>query len=170
MILRCVFGLVALLMSLVVASANPSGPVVVVPLDTNVSKAQFYFLRRALKEAERDKASAFVIDMSTYGGEVQAAINNMDALMKTSVPTYTYVNPRAISAGALIALATQKIYMSPSAVIGASAPGDGRWRRHPSHDEGQGDLDAFSGRPFRCAEEMAICPSSRRPLSARKRR
>jgi membrane-bound serine protease (ClpP class) len=60
--------------------------------------------------------------MSTYGGEVQAAIDNMDALMKTSVPTYTYVNPRAISAGALIALATQKIYVSPSAVIGASAP------------------------------------------------
>ena len=104
------------------SSGAGSGPVVVIPLTTEVSQAQFFFLRRALKEAERNQASAFVIDMSTYGGDVQAAINNMEALLKTSVPTYTYVNPRAISAGALIALATQRIYMAPGGVMGASAP------------------------------------------------
>lgn len=111
-----------LLVLSVPASAAESGPVVVVPLKTGVSKAQFYFLRRALKEAERGGASAFVIDMDTYGGDVKAAIDNMDALLKSDVPTYTYVNPRAISAGALIALATQKIYMAPTGVIGAAAP------------------------------------------------
>jgi membrane-bound serine protease (ClpP class) len=104
-----------------VSAAEP-GPVVVVPLKTEVSAAQFFFLRRALKQAEREGASAFVIDMETYGGDVKAAIDNMDALLKTRVPTFTYINPRAISAGALIALATQKIYMAPSGVIGAAAP------------------------------------------------
>jgi hypothetical protein len=103
-------------------AAAPTGPVVVVPLDSEVSRAQFYFLRRALKEAERQQASAFIIEMDTYGGDVKAAIDNMDALMKTTVPTYTYINPRAISAGSMISLATQQIYMSPTAVIGASAP------------------------------------------------
>ena len=92
------------------------------PLKTEVSSAQFYFLRRALKEAERQGASAFVIDMETYGGDVKAAIDSMDALLKTGVPTFTYINPRAISAGALIALATKQIYMSPTGVIGAAAP------------------------------------------------
>lgn len=106
------------------AADNP-GPVVVIPLKTEVSRAQFFFLRRALKEAEREGASALVIDMETYGGEVKAAIDNMNALMKTRVPTITYINPRAISAGALIALATQKIYMAPGAVIGAAAPVSG---------------------------------------------
>jgi len=104
------------------ARAADPGPVVIIPIKTEISAAQFFFLRRALKEAEREKASAVVIDMETYGGEVKAAIDSMDALMKTRVPTYTYINPRAISAGALIALATQKIYMAPSGVIGAAAP------------------------------------------------
>jgi membrane-bound serine protease (ClpP class) len=98
------------------------GPVIVVPLRTEVSDAQFFLLRRALKEAERDGASAFVIDMETPGGAVDSAMKNMDALQKATVPTFTYVNDRALSAGALIALATQKIYMSPTAVIGAAAP------------------------------------------------
>ncbi len=99
-----------------------AGPVVVIPIKTEISAAQFFFLRRALKEAERANASAVVIDMDTYGGELKAADNSIDALLKTGVPTFTYVNPRALSAGALIALATQKIYMSPGASIGAAAP------------------------------------------------
>jgi membrane-bound serine protease (ClpP class) len=104
------------------AAAAVPGAVVIVPLKSDVSDAQFFFLRRALKEAEREGASAIVIDMSTFGGAVNAAIKQMGALQKTRVPTYTYVNDRAISAGALIALATQKIYMAPTGVIGAAAP------------------------------------------------
>lgn len=103
-------------------AAEETGPVVVVPVRSDISAAQFFFLRRALKEAERDGASAFVLDMETPGGSVAAANDNMDALLKTTVPTYTYVNSRALSAGALIALATQHIYMAPTAVIGAAAP------------------------------------------------
>jgi membrane-bound serine protease (ClpP class) len=115
-------GLCFLTTLLMPATAAEPGPVVIVPVKTEISRAQFFFLRRALKEAERQGASAFIIDMDTYGGEVKAATENMDALLKTRVPTYTYINPRAISAGALIALATQKIYMSPTGVIGAAAP------------------------------------------------
>ncbi len=120
---RC-WWLFVLVLSSVFASAAEVGPVYVVPLKSEVSEAQFYFLRRALKTAERDHASAFVIDMATNGGEVMAAIDNMNALLKTTVPTYTFVDGRALSAGALIALATQKIYMSPTAAIGAAAPVD----------------------------------------------
>ena len=105
-------------------NASAAGPVIVAPLKSEVSDAHFFFLRRALKEAERDGASAFIIDMETPGGKVDAALDEMDALLKTKVPTYTYVNSRALSAGALIAIATQKIYMAPTGVIGAAAPVD----------------------------------------------
>ncbi|MGV3532967.1 MAG: NfeD family protein [Chthoniobacteraceae bacterium] len=105
-----------------VSRAEPNGPVYIVPLEGTVSSAQFFFLRRALKDAEQAGASAFIIDMDTPGGAVNAAMDNMDALLKTNVPTYTYINPRALSAGALIALATKKIYMAPTSVIGAAAP------------------------------------------------
>lgn len=111
-----------LLPTIAPVEAAEAGPVIVIPIKTEISEAQFYFLRRALKEAEREKASAVVIDMDTYGGELKAANNSMDALLKTRVPTFTYINPRALSAGALIALATQKIYMAPGGSIGAAAP------------------------------------------------
>lgn len=98
------------------------GEVVVIPIRGEVSQAQFLFLRRALKEAESQKASAVVLDMDTYGGELGAAVKMLDALFKTSVPTLTYINPNAGSAGALVALSTKKIYMAPVSAIGAAAP------------------------------------------------
>ncbi|MES2572417.1 MAG: NfeD family protein, partial [Verrucomicrobiota bacterium] len=106
----------------ITAGAQEDGAVYVVPLKGDVSEAQFFFLRRALKTAERENARAFVIEMETYGGDVKAAIDNMQALLKSGIPTFTYIDSRAISAGALIAMATGKIYMSPSSVIGAAAP------------------------------------------------
>lgn len=104
------------------SGAADAGRVFVIPIKTEISAAQFYFLRRALKEAESEGAGAIVLDMDTYGGEVRAANDSMDALLKTRVPTFTYINPRAISAGALITLATKTIYMAPGASIGAAAP------------------------------------------------
>lgn len=103
-------------------SPAQGGEVVVVPLKGEVSKAQFIFLRRALKEAGRDGAEAVIIDMDTPGGGLETAKKMMDALFASSVPTITYVDPNAGSAGALIALSTQKIYMAPVSAIGAAAP------------------------------------------------
>lgn len=124
--LLCTVVRILLLGALATASARAvePGPVIVAPLKSEVSEAHFFFLRRALKQAEREGASAFIIDMETPGGKVTAALDEMDALLKTKVPTYTYVNSRALSAGALIAIATQKIYMAPTGVIGAAAPVD----------------------------------------------
>ncbi|HEV7404937.1 MAG TPA: hypothetical protein VGO11_18485, partial [Chthoniobacteraceae bacterium] len=104
------------------APAAEKGPVYVVPVRTEISPSQFLFLRRALKDAERAGASAIVLDMDTYGGRLDAASDSMDALLKVGVPTYTYINSKALSAGSFIALATGKIYMSPNGVIGAAAP------------------------------------------------
>lgn len=119
------FLLAALLATpLFAADSKPSatGPVIVIPVRSMITEAQFAFLRRGLKEAERRNASAVVLDLDTYGGEVTAAVDEMQALLRMKMPTYTYVNSKAISAGALITLATQKVYMTPTAVIGAAAP------------------------------------------------
>ena len=60
--------------------------------------------------------------MDTYGGDAFAAIDIMGALINSDVPTFTFVDDKAISAGALITVATQRIYMAPTGVIGAAAP------------------------------------------------
>ena len=98
------------------------GSVVVIPLKGEVTQAQFFFLRRILKKAEAEEASALIIDLDTYGGSLQAAVEMLGALMKTGLSTLTYVNTNAGSAGALIALSTKQIYMAPVSAIGAAAP------------------------------------------------
>jgi membrane-bound serine protease (ClpP class) len=99
----------------------PAGPIFVVPIHGEVGPAQFFFLRRALKEAQRANASAVVLDVDTFGGRVDSAMEEMDALLTTRIPTIAFVNAKAISAGSLISLAAKRIYMHPNAVIGASA-------------------------------------------------
>lgn len=102
--------------------AIPEGAVVVIPLKGAVSQAQFYFLRRMIKAGEAANASAFILDMDTPGGELGAAVEILQALMKVEAPTFTYVDPNAGSAGALIALGTKQIWMAPVSAIGAAAP------------------------------------------------
>ena len=100
----------------------PEGAVVVIPLKGAVSEAQFFFLRRVLKAGEAANASAYILDMDTPGGELGAAVQILQALMKVEAPTFTYVDPNAGSAGALIALGTKQIWMAPVSAIGAAAP------------------------------------------------
>jgi len=102
-------------------AAASVGAVFVIPIHGEVGPAQFYFLRRALKEAQRANASAVVLDVDTFGGRVDSAMEEMDALLTTRIPTIAFVNTKAISAGSLISLAAKRIYMHPNAVIGASA-------------------------------------------------
>ena len=99
-----------------------AGEVVVIPIKGEITKAQFFFLRRGLKEAEAAKADAVILDMDTYGGELAAATDMQQALFSTTIPTITYIDSNAGSAGALISLSTQRIFMAPVSAIGAAAP------------------------------------------------
>jgi membrane-bound serine protease (ClpP class) len=69
--------------------------------------------------------------MDTPGGRVDAAERISDALTDAPIPVYTLVNRRAYSAGALIALSTDRIYMRPGSVIGAATPVDGGGKKAP---------------------------------------
>src|SRR6476660_9319371 len=98
------------------------GDIVVVPLQGEISPSLLFFLRRGLKAAETSGASAIIFDMNTYGGRLDTAEEITSALNHATIPTYTFINSNAGSAGALIALATQHIYMAPVSAIGAAAP------------------------------------------------
>jgi len=98
------------------------GDVVVVPLHGEVSPSLLAFLRRAVKTAESNEASGIVFDMNTYGGRLDTAAEIVNALNQIKIPTYTFINTNAGSAGALIAVATQHVYMAPVSAIGAAAP------------------------------------------------
>lgn len=114
-----------LLLAAACQAAEPSireGSVVVLPIKGEINDAQFFFLRRILKDAESEKAAAIILDMNTPGGSLSSTQDIVQALLKSKIPIYTYVNTNAASAGALIALATKFIYMAPVSAIGAAAP------------------------------------------------
>ena len=103
-----------------------TGSVLIVPLKDQVDKALLFFLRRAFQTANnRDDLKAIVIDMDTPGGglrETEEIISWMRSFNAKGIPIFTFVNPRAQSAGAIICLASDDIYMAPGSRIGSAAP------------------------------------------------
>jgi membrane-bound serine protease (ClpP class) len=87
------------------------------------------FIERSLAEAAAAGAAAAVLDIDTPGGRIDAAERIADAIGDAQLPVYAYVNRRALSAGALIALATERIYMRPAATMGAATPVTGEGER-----------------------------------------
>ena len=97
----------------------------VVPITGTIDLGLAPFLSRVLDEADANGAAAVLLEIDTPGGRLDAVLQMRDDLLDSSVPTIAYVNRTAFSAGALIAIAAEEIYMPPGAVIGAATPVDG---------------------------------------------
>jgi len=106
------------------ADGPPDGTrfVYVVPVEGVIDLGLAPFLRRVLDEAKETGAAAVILEINTFGGRVDAAVQIRDALLRAPVPTIAYVNKRAISAGALISLAAGKLVMAEGGTIGAATP------------------------------------------------
>ncbi|MCE9614089.1 MAG: hypothetical protein K8T26_07415 [Lentisphaerae bacterium] len=97
-------------------------PVYVIPVHDMIERGLLYAFRRGLAEAEANHARAIILDMDTPGGRLDAAEQMVLLLLNAKTRTYTFVNPRSISAGAIIAMATDEIYMTPVGLIGDAMP------------------------------------------------
>jgi membrane-bound serine protease (ClpP class) len=105
------------------AALAQSRPVVrVIPIHGMIDMGLAPFVQRVLDEAERDSAAAVILDINTFGGRVDAAVMIRDALLSSPVRTVAFINRRAISAGALISLAAERIVMTDGGTIGAATP------------------------------------------------
>jgi membrane-bound serine protease (ClpP class) len=89
------------------------------------------YVARSIREAQSAGAVAAYLDIDTPGGRVDAAERIADDVRAARIPVYAFVNPRAYSAGALIAISSNGIYMRPGAVIGAATPVDGQGSKAP---------------------------------------
>ena len=96
--------------------------VYVAPIEGVIDLGLAPFVQRALEEAATANAKAVILDINTFGGRVDAAVLIRDALLESPVLTVAFVNKRAISAGALISLASEKLVMADGGTIGAATP------------------------------------------------
>jgi membrane-bound serine protease (ClpP class) len=95
----------------------------VIPVEDQVDFGLKAYLERAVKEALAQKPDVILFKVNTYGGELQSAFDIVDLMMGiTECSTYAYVEQKAISAGALISLANNRIAMGEGTTIGDCAP------------------------------------------------
>jgi len=81
----------------------------------------FKFWERTLDRVKEEGAKGVIFDLDTPGGLAFPTEELMSQIAELEVPTITFVNPKAISAGSFIAVSTDRIYMTPGSKIGSSA-------------------------------------------------
>lgn len=96
--------------------------VYVAPIEGIIDLGLAPFVQRVINEATQTGAAAVILEINTFGGRVDAAVLIRDALLNAKVPTVAFINRRAISAGALISLAAERIVMADGGTIGAATP------------------------------------------------
>ncbi len=103
-----------------VAPANPV--VYVAPIRGMIDLGLVPYVDRVLTEAATAGVTAVILQIDTFGGRVDAAVQIRDSLLRSPLRTVAFVDKRAISAGALISLAATTIAMAEGGTIGAATP------------------------------------------------
>lgn len=121
----------AILLGLLTAGLGPAVPatalaqVVRIPIEGVIDKGLVPYVQRSLAAAGESGARLAILDINTPGGRIDAAWAIVDAVQESPVPVYALVD-RGLSAGAMIALAAQQIYMRPGGSLGAATPVTGQ--------------------------------------------
>lgn len=106
-------------------SAVASGKVYHIPLENEVEDGLKSFLERAFTEAREEKAETIILEIHTPGGYVTSAEEIARIIDDSEIKVVAFINSKALSAGAYLALHAEEIYMVPTATIGAAAIIDG---------------------------------------------
>lgn len=95
-------------------------------LKDEINPAAWRATQKAFVEAKAAGASVLIIDMNTYGGMLDYADSIRTKILNSKLKTIVYIDNNAASAGALISIACDKIYMSKGATIGAASVVNGQ--------------------------------------------
>ncbi|MFN2341285.1 MAG: nodulation protein NfeD [Halanaerobium sp.] len=115
--------LIFLIFLLVFTFYNPNSveaEVMHLELDSEINNAEYTFIDKNLTQAELNRLDFVIIEINSLGGFVDPALKIRDRILESEVEVITFVSGRAWSAAALIALAGEELYISPSASIGAA--------------------------------------------------
>jgi len=100
--------------------AQNQSKVLQVDLRDNINSYTWIMVQKSFKKAVDEKFDLVLINMNTYGGEVLYADSIRTTILNSPIPVYAYINLNAASAGALISIACDSIFMRAGATIGAS--------------------------------------------------
>lgn len=123
--------LVLFLLPLITQAQQLSTKVMVMEIKAEIDPRMHRYVELALEHAKKIEADIILIEMDTYGGILTDAKEIVDKIMDVEKPVWVFINSDAASAGALISIACDSIYMSPGASIGAATVVDGSGEKAP---------------------------------------
>ena len=109
------------LMATMIFAEGLNKKVYVIPIQDVIDLGIPGLVSRGIDLAEANNARLIIFDIDTFGGRVDAATQIKDSIASTNIETIAFINRRAISAGSLISLSCDKIYMTDGATIGATS-------------------------------------------------
>ena len=115
-------GLALLVAPVAHAAHSTTGATHIIPIEGLIDGGNASFVERSYNRAVAANAEVIIFEIDTFGGFLNAAIDIKNTILHSSVPTYTFVNSNAISAGALIALAGDTLIMTTGGTMGAAEP------------------------------------------------
>jgi membrane-bound serine protease (ClpP class) len=95
-------------------------------LKDEINPAAWRSTRKAFEDAEKQNAKIFIINMNTYGGLLDYADSIRTKIINSKLKTIVFIDNNAASAGALISIACDRIYMNQGANIGAASVVNGK--------------------------------------------
>ncbi len=102
-----------------------------IDLKKEVGSTTWIYIKEGFNEAKELKADEIIISMNTYGGEVVYADSIRTKILHSKIPVTVFIDNNAASAGALISIAADKIYMRGSGTIGAASVVDQTGKKMP---------------------------------------
>src|SRR5918993_1590703 len=105
--------------------------IMVMEVKSEIDPRMTRYVELALDHATETGADIVIIEMDTYGGVLTDAKDIVDKIMSFKKPVWVFINADAASAGALISIACDSIYMAPGASIGAATVVDGSGEKAP---------------------------------------
>ncbi|WP_353096082.1 nodulation protein NfeD [Tissierella praeacuta] len=97
-----------------------NGDVYVIPIKGEINKATYNFLNHTMESLTKEDPLAIIFEIDTYGGLINEAEKIKSLIISSPIPTISYVNSKAESAGVLITIASEKVVMANSATIGSA--------------------------------------------------
>lgn len=109
----------------IIQAQNSKPDIYLINIKENIGSNTWVYLQNGLHEAQVSNADMVLLHMNTYGGAVLEADSMRTAILNSKIPVHVFIDVNAASAGALIAIACDSIYMRNSASIGAATVVEG---------------------------------------------
>ena len=119
-ILKRAIALVTMIFALTAVATAKTYKIYHFKVDEDIAKPAVMRVEKALIEAKELQSDIVVMQINTFGGELESADKIRTMLLQSPTPVWVYINNNAASAGALISIACEHIYMHSGSSIGAA--------------------------------------------------